>query len=168
MRYRTGAFARFADTWYPRSDVRSAAATLEHWHAAAPGARIVVDTLPALSYYLGVEHAVYLDRDHNRFAEDSREQGKRDKWSDRRLLSTPEELLAYADPAAELWLVRAIDPANRGADLDALPAGRLTEVARAVLGQDGRIELVRLRPAGASADRGAPMQGFGGRGGEPR
>ncbi len=156
VRYRTNGFARFAATWYPRWDVRGAAATLTRWHAAAPGARIVVDTLPALSYYLAAEHAVYLDRGHSRFAEDSRERGRREMWSDRRLLSTPDELLAYADPAEELWLVRATEPASRGADLDALPAGRLTEVARAALGQDGRIELVRLRPTGAGADRASP------------
>ena len=156
VRYRTDRFARFADTWYPRWDVRTAAATLTRWHAAAPGARIVVDTLPALSYYLALEHAVYLDRARTRFADDSRERGRRDLWSDRRLLSTPQELLAYADPAEELWLVRATEPAGRGADLDALPAGRLTEVGRAVLGQDGRIELVRLRPNAGSANRKTP------------
>ena len=56
----------------------------------------------------------------------------------------------------ELWLVRATRPASRGADLDALPGGRLIEVGRAALGQDGRIELVRLRPTAARANRGTP------------
>ena len=156
VRYRTDGFARFADTWYPRWDVRTAAATLTRWHAAAPGARIVVDTLPALSYYLAIEHAVYLDRGRIRFAGDSREGGRREMWSDQRLLSTPEELLAYADPSEELWLVRATRPARRGADLDALPGGRLIEVGRAALGEDGRIELVRLRPTAARASRETP------------
>ena len=153
VRYRTGAFARFAATWYPRPDVRGAAATVTRWHAAAPGARIVVDSLPALSYYLALEHAVYLDRGQNRFAEDSRDRGRRDLWSDRRLLSTPAELLAYADPGEELWLVRASEPASRGADLEALQGGRLTAMAPAALGQDGRIELVRLHPTDASPGR---------------
>jgi len=149
VRYRTGAFARFAEVWYPRLDVRTAAETVERRHADAPGARIVVDSLPALSYYLNAEHAVYLPRDRARFANVSREEGLRDMWSGRRLLGTPGDLLAYADPAEELWLLRGTEPPRLGTALATLPEGRLTELGRDVLGQDGRIELIRLRPTTA-------------------
>jgi hypothetical protein len=149
VRYRTGAFARFADTWYPRPDVRTAAETLARRHADAPGARIVVDTLPAMSYYLDVEHAIYYHRDWSRFEDYSRERGRRDMWSGQRLLSTPEDLLVYAEPAEELWLVGSIKRIGR-TDTDlaaaALADGQLIEVGRDVLGQDGRIGVIRLRP----------------------
>jgi hypothetical protein len=152
VRYRTGAFARFDQTWYPRRDVRTAAESLARRHADAPGTRIVVDTLPAMSYYLDVEHAIYFHRGYSRFADYSRERGRREMWSGRRLLSTPEELSAYADPAEELWLVGSIEPLGRS-DTDlaavALAHGRLIEVGRDVLGQDGRIQLIRFRSTSA-------------------
>jgi hypothetical protein len=125
-----------------------AAETLSHRLRDSPGARIVVDSLPAMSYYLDVEHAVYYHRGYSRFHSYSREHGRRDMWSGRRLLSTPEELSAYAEPAEEIWLVGSIDLVGRtDADLAAaaLADGRLIEVGRDVLGQDKRIELVRLR-----------------------
>ena len=144
--YRTGAFARFEETWYPRWDVRTAAERVARWHADAPDARIVVDTLPALSYYLDLEHAVYLDRGSQRFANVSRQRGQLDMWSGQRLLSTPEELLAYVDAAEELWLVRGTGSGKPGGiDLAALPTHRLSEIARTGLGQDDRVEIVRLR-----------------------
>jgi Dolichyl-phosphate-mannose-protein mannosyltransferase len=148
VRYRTGPFARFAETWYPRLDVRMAAETLARRHAEAPGTRIVVDSLPAMSYYLDVEHAIYYHRGWSRFEDYSRERGRRDMWSGHRLLSTPEELSAYAEPAEELWLVGSIERIGR-TDTDlaaaALADGQLIEVGRDILGQDGRIELIRLR-----------------------
>ena len=150
VRYRTGEFARFADVWYPRLDVRTAAETVARRHADAPGAHIVIENLPAFSYYLDDEHAVYFDRRFARFASYSRKQGQREMWSDQRLLGTPADLVAYVDPGEELWLVRSIDPGGRnGIDLTALTAGQLTEIERDVLGQDGAIELIRLRPTAA-------------------
>ena len=146
VRYRTGAFERFDMTWYPRRDVRMAAQTVARRHAASPGPRIVVDTLPAFSYYLDQEHAVYFDRCCKRFSSYARERGSRELWSGQRLLGTPADLLAYAAPAEELWLVRETDPERHSADLAALQDGQLTEVSRDILGQDGRIELIRLRP----------------------
>jgi hypothetical protein len=154
VRYRTGAFARFEETWYPRPDVLTAAETIERWHTGTPEARIVVQTLPAMSYYLQSEHAVYFDRGYGRFAGYSRERGRRELWSGQRLLSTPEELFDYAGPADELWLVRSIDPVGRpGVDLAAaLADGGLTEAGRDVIGQDGRIELIRLRQEQSSEE----------------
>jgi hypothetical protein len=145
VRYRTGAFARFEQTWYPRRDVRTPAEILARRHAASPGARIVIDTLPALSYYLDREHAIYFDRCCGHFAGYSRERGSREMWSGQRLLSTPEELFAYAEPAEELWLVRESDPVWPRTDLAAASKGHLIEIGRDILGQDGRIELIRLR-----------------------
>ena len=155
MRYRTGPFARFDRTWYARRDVRTAAETVERAHAASPGARIVVDTLPALSYYLDAEHATYLDRCCGYYRGFSRERGSREVWSGRRLLGTSAELIAYADPADELWLLREADPERHTIDLAALADAGLTEVAREIVGQDGRIEFIRLRPPEAA---GAPRQ----------
>src|SRR5690606_38394139 len=61
VRYRTEQFAGFLETWYPRYDVRAPAATIADWRAENPDARVVVDTLPALSHYLDMAHAAYLD-----------------------------------------------------------------------------------------------------------
>ena len=149
VRYRTGPFARFEETWYPRPDVRTAAETVARRHTDVPGARIVVDTLPALSHYLDVDHAVYLDRRSTRFAQYGRDRGRRELWSGRCLLSTPEDLLAYADPAEEIWIVRESDPARHWTNVAAITNGQLIEVARDVIGQDGRIELIRLRSTSA-------------------
>jgi hypothetical protein len=158
VRFRTGAFARFADTWYPRHDVRTAAATVARWHAAAPGVRIVVDTLPALSYYLDEEHAIYYDRCGKRFRSYARERGTRDMWSGRRLVGRPADVLAYADPNEELWLLREADALEPGIDLAALADAGLTELGRERIGEDGGIEIVRLRLAGAA---GAPLRATG-------
>ena len=146
VRFRTGPFARFIETWYPRFDVRGAAEAVERLHAEKPEVRIVVDALPALSYYLDAEHAVYLERTRSRFRNVSREKGTLDLWSDRYLMSTPEELLAYVDNNEELWLVHGTEAPRLGTALATLPQGRLVETGREILGQDRRIELIRLRP----------------------
>lgn len=160
VRYRTGPFSHLEDTWYPRPDIRTAASTVESWRAEFPNARIVVENLPALSHYMRGSHAIYFARDYGRFASYSREQGRRERWSGERLLSTPKELVDYARPAEELWLVRSIDPSTRlpGIDLTAaLVASGFTETERVVASVDGRIEIIRLRndatPQGASAPR---------------
>ena len=146
VRYRTDDFARFLETWYPRYDVRSPAATIAKWGGRAAGARVVVDTVPALSYYLDMPHAVYLDRTGARFANVARAQGALDMWSGQRLLSTPAEFVEYASGANEVWLVRSVDPESRGLDLGTLSNGAFVAVERVVPGADQRIEIVRLRP----------------------
>ena len=151
VRYRTGGFARFLETWYPRYDVRAPAATIRDWDAQAAHARVVVDTLPALSYYLDMPHAVYLDRTGGRFPIVSRARGTLDMWSGQRLLSTPKEFADYARGAEEVWLVRRVDAADRGLDLGALPNDAFVAVERVVPGADQRIEIVRLRPRSGAA-----------------
>lgn len=160
VRYRADPFGRFEETWYPRPDVRTAAMTIEEWRAEFPDARIVIENLPAMSHYMKGDYAIYFDRGYGRFASYSRERGQRERWSGKRLLSTPEELVDYARPAAELWLARAIDPTTRppGTDLTtALLAADFVETERAVTDTDGRIEIIRLRngvtPQGASVSR---------------
>jgi hypothetical protein len=160
VRYRTGPYSHLEETWYPRPDVRTAAATVEAWRAERPDARIVVENLPALSHYMRGPHAIYFARDYGRFASYSRDQGRRERWSGERLLSTPQELVDYAQPAEELWLVRSIDPSTRppGIDLAAdLVAEGFVETERVVASVDGRIEVIRLRnnamPQGAATVR---------------
>jgi hypothetical protein len=111
----------------------------------------VVDSLPALSYYLDQDHAIYYDRCCKRFESYSRERGTREVWSGRPLLSTPADLLAYAAPGEELWLLR--DAESHGTDLTALSQVGLTEIGREVVGHDGRIELIRMRRPGAAGAR---------------
>jgi len=147
VRYRTEQFAGFLETWYPRYDVRAPAATIADWRAENPDARVVVDTLPALSHYLDMAHAVYLDVSGARFATVARARGTVDMWSGQRLLSTPADFAEYARGSEEVWLARPVDPASRGLDLEALP---FVVLERVVPGVDGRIEVLRLRPAAAS------------------
>ena len=149
VRYRIGPFSRFEETWYPRPDIRTAATTVEDWHAELAEARIVIENLPAFPYYMEGEPALYYARGWGRFASYSREQGTRERWTNLRLLSTPEELADYARPAGELLLVRSIDPAARrppGNDLvAALRDDGFVEEERVVAGADGRLEIIRLR-----------------------
>lgn len=167
VRYRTGSFSRFEQTWYPRPDIRTAAATVEAWHAElvearpeTPETRIVIENLPAFPYYMESEPALYYARGWGRFASYSREQGSRERWTDLRLLGTPAELADYARPAGEILLVRTVDPATRrppGNDLvAALRDDGFVEEDRVVAGADERLEIIRLRYRESAAGAAAP------------
>ena len=146
--FRSGPFAPFAPTWYPRLDVAAPAAFVDR--TAEPGAatRIVVENLPAASYYLADdEHAIYYHRESARFRQVGRERGTRDLWSGMRLLSTPGELAAYTRPAREVWLIREVERSPLMPEPEEVWGERLVGRERAFLSRDGRVEVLRLELA---------------------
>jgi hypothetical protein len=123
--------------------------------------RVIVDTQPPVSYYLEREHAVYIPR-HTPFRFDnvSRVQGTVHLWSNQRLLSTHEEVREYTRGAETVWLVRysgpGRDPNGAGRPLvgevravefhpEEIWGDRLIAAERRFVGEDGRIEVVRLQ-----------------------
>lgn len=141
--YRLHEFARFSNSrgpWYYRADFASPARFLER--AAEPGARILLVDQPPVSHYLSHEHAVYYARGSHRFDVHSRERGTLDLFSGHLLLSTPEEVRRWTAAGGTLWLVRRTDWTPL--DEDAAFRGRVLARERMEVGEDGRIEVVRL------------------------
>jgi Dolichyl-phosphate-mannose-protein mannosyltransferase len=146
--FRLGEFARFERGWIPRPDHRGPAEFLNRNDEVAPATPIVVERLLPVSHYLQREHAIYFGRHTEDFLLSSRKRGTREKWTDNRLLSTPEQLAAYTASAREVWVVRwVVDPNFSQVDLEALWADRRPEFSRVFLSEDGRIEVIRVRLA---------------------
>jgi hypothetical protein len=152
--FRLGEFERFEKAWIQHPDHRGPAEFLNQNDEVRPTTPIVVERLLPVSYYLGRDHAIYFGRHTTDFVLSSRERGTREKWTNNRLLSTPEELAAYTASAPEVWIVRwVVDHHFSQVDLAALWADRAPELSRVFLSQDGRIEVIRVR-FGAGRDDG--------------
>jgi Dolichyl-phosphate-mannose-protein mannosyltransferase len=148
--FRLGEFERFENAWIPRPDYRSPAEFLDRHGEVGPTTSIVVERLLPVSHYLDRKHAIYFGRHTTDFVLSSRERGTREKWTNNRLLSTPDELAAYTVSAPEVWIIRwVVDPAFSQVDLEILWADRMPELSRAFLSEDGRIEVLRVRLAPA-------------------
>jgi len=147
---RTGAFAGFAPTWYPREDYRGPAAYVAA--NACPDARVIVDNTPPVTHYLDRAHAVFYDRSNprSRYRAVSREGGSVDIWSGVPLLGTVEEVRAYSRAAAEVWLIRLTEAPRRGFE-PVVVWGPAAAVERRFLSQDGEIEVLRIRPGPENA-----------------
>ncbi len=101
--YRVGRFQRFHSTWYDRDDFRSPAKFVRE--AARPEEQIIVADVPPVSYYIGRNHAIYLDRGSHRFSNVARQRGTVDFWTGNRLLSTPGELSEHTRGDLAVWIV---------------------------------------------------------------
>ncbi|SLN69402.1 hypothetical protein OCH7691_03189 [Oceanibacterium hippocampi] len=140
--YRSGPFAPYAATWYPRRDAAGAARyALETVPADAPV--VVVDLLPA-SHYLRREHAVYLFREDEEFYNNSRRGGTVDLWANRPLLSEPGALCRYAGAAGEIWLLIEPDTAKARQLLEAAFGARQTARETVFTGHGGSTAVVRV------------------------
>jgi hypothetical protein len=146
--FRLGDYERFQSAWISRPDHRSPAEFLNGNEEVGPKTPIVVERLLPVSHYLDREHAIYFGGHTEDFLLSSRDRGTREKWTDNRLLSTPEELAAYTASASEVWVVRwMVDPNFSQVDLHTVWANRAPEFSRVFLSEDGRIEVVRARLA---------------------
>ncbi len=148
--FRTGPFEKFWVTWYWRFDYRSPAEFLNANVMPEDDARIVVQYHFPVSYYLEREHAIYIPRTMGIFVRHSQRQGTLNRWADRPLLSTPQELADHTRTAREVWLIRGVEDEERFPempDMEEVWGDRLIEHTRAFLSQDERIEVVRIRLA---------------------
>lgn len=145
---RTGRFERYSPTWYPRSDFRSPAQFLNA--TAGPRDAIVVAAVPPVSFYLAADHALFYERDDLRFFRVARERGTLDLWSNRRLLSSADELRAFAAQHDTLWVVRSLGPGGALPALESILSDPRARPARAMLGQDGRLEVLRIDGLGST------------------
>ena len=145
--FRTGVFAPFWPTWYQRLDYEGPAQFVNGNAAPVDTTRIIVEYHYPASYYLQREHAIWLPRNTEVFDLHSRVRGTVDLWSNRRLLSTEQDIAEYTRTASDVWLIRSIDPAFpwEVPDPQRIWGDRVVEQSRAFASRDGRIEVVHLR-----------------------
>ena len=142
--FRIGAFEGRESTWYPRYDYASAAEFLEARARESQQMTIIVVGLPAASHYLDLDHAVFYPRGRTVFAGVSRDRGTRDLWSQRRLLSTAEELRDYTASAKTIRLVRLADATAQPFGVADVWQDRLVSVNQEFKSKDGRVEVVSV------------------------
>ncbi len=142
--FRIGIFEGRGSTWYPRYDYAAPAEFLEAQALAGQQTPIIVAGLPPVSHYLNVDHAVFYPRGRPIFAGISRERGTRDLWSQRRLLSTEEELRNYAASARTIWLVRLAGATKQSFNVSDVWKDRVMDVNLEFTGVDGRVEVVSI------------------------
>jgi hypothetical protein len=160
--FRMGAFEDRGAIWYPRHDYASPAGFLEARAVTEPQIPIIIVGLPPVSHYLGSEHAVFYPRERPIFRNVSREQGTRDLWSQRRLLSTEEELRNYTVSAGTFWLVRLVDTTDQSFKVAHVWQDRVVSVTQEFVGKDGRVEVVSvvLKPTSFTGEAtGLPRDG---------
>ncbi len=146
---RTGPFERYAPTWYPRFDFRSPAQFLNT--TAGPRDGIVVAGVPPVSFYLEADHALYYERTDLRFFRVARERGTLELWSSRRLLSSADELRAFAAEHATLWVVRSIGARGALPAIESVLSDPRVRFERAALSQDARLEVLRVEGLGSTS-----------------
>jgi hypothetical protein len=141
--YRFGPFASREDHWYARTEVRGVTALAEGADGPWADAPILVENTPQASYYLDEDHAVFLPRAGHRFATENRAGGTLHIWSDRLLLSTPEEVRDWAGDAERLILIRPAGTliGHRNLDLAAVWPDREIDILRTETGRDGSAEV---------------------------
>lgn len=142
VRFRTGAYASFARTWYGRWDFESPARFVDRNVRPAADDRIIVVGLGVVQYYLNADCALYLDRGDSRFAIVSRQLGTKDLWSGERLLSTERDLLHYTQGTGRVWLVRSV--ASSQVDVSSVWNNRLESSEIVYTSRDSRIEVLRI------------------------
>ncbi|HXV35844.1 MAG TPA: glycosyltransferase family 39 protein [Myxococcota bacterium] len=142
--YRIGRFEGRDAVWYPRYDYESPAEFLEARVQSAERTPIITTMLPPLSHYLATDHAIFYPRGRPLFGRVSRAQGTRELWSQRRLLSTDDELRAYTDGADRFWVARLANPEQQPFRVEDVWADRLVGSAREYLSVDGRVEVISV------------------------
>ena len=141
--FRQGKFDRYAPTWHYRKDYKSPAGFLDGIEKGRVSRTVVVNE-PPVSYYLEADHAVYLERAGRPYRNVSRNRGTVDLWSNRQLLSTPDELRRYTAEADVVWIVRDRDPRRHPFEPEEVWGDRLLDVSPRFVGVDGRIEVLRI------------------------
>lgn len=142
--FRMGVFAERGAIWYPRYDYASPTQFLQARAVTKPPMPIIIAGLPPVSDDLALDHAVFYPRGHPIFQNVSREQGTRDLWSQRQLLSTAEELRSYTSGAETFWLMRSVDTARQSFRIEDVWKDRLIDTNREFVGKDGRVEVVSV------------------------
>ena len=148
VEFRMSEFESFARTWYARSDYRSPAQFLNQAVLDPdPTTRIVVVDRPPVSHYLERDHAIYTPRTRAQFHRVSRMGGTLELWSNKRLLSTPEDLRNYTAGAHTVWIVKTSNAREEPFRLAEVWNGRLVSTSRVFLSVDERIEVIVVRLA---------------------
>jgi hypothetical protein len=141
--FRIGRYEKFANHWYPRWDFKGPAA-LVNGSGSESSMVIVSRDVDTISAYLDKEFVLYWRRD-GEFSNISREGGTREKWSSRRIVSTPGELAGITEQARFVWLL--LYPKWRGmedVDPEAVWPGRVKSVEVFTPGRDKRIEVWKI------------------------
>jgi hypothetical protein len=149
--FQIGRFEGREAIWYPRHDYASPAEFLGAKVVADLQIPIIVVELPPVSHYLDLDRAVFYPRREALFDSVSRERGTREIWSQRRLLSTDEDLLEFTASSEAFWLVRLVDTERHPFRVVDVWKRRPIRLNRKFLSRDGRIEVVyvTLQPANA-------------------
>ena len=114
----------------------------------AGAVRLIVVAADPVSFYLGIEHAVYHDRRAGTFKLIARERGTRDLWSNRRLLNQAGDVERYTDGAREVWLIRPVEPKQQPFTVDQVWGARARGQTIHCISIDGRLEVVRIALSG--------------------
>ena len=109
--------------YHPRSDMRGAGEWL-HGHIAA-GHDLVVSSFPGLDFYYAQEDSFFMEPTDPRYEEWACDEGARERWGNRPLVSSLSGLAALVYPGRTVWLV--IEPQRA-----ALLAVRLAKTAPTV------------------------------------
>ena len=154
--YRIGPYRRYEDLWYERIDFRSPAQFLNATLPAETREPIIVVGQDPIARWLERPFAVYLRPNSLAFFGLARDRGSRHIWSGQPIVSTVTQLRDYAAGADAVWIVRSVSPERHGFEAEDAFEPRFVGEHRAYLGEDGRLEVVRvdLTPPGAKAGAG--------------
>jgi hypothetical protein len=141
--YRTGEYERFYRHWYPRMDFERPAEMVNA--GAVGGDKIIVSHfMHAAAAYVKPEFAMWWPQDKSTFTDISRDGGKREIWSGRRILSSVEDIIGYTRETTRVWLILKVEDDSLQPDPQRWWPGRVKAVETFVPGRDGRAAVMRI------------------------
>jgi hypothetical protein len=141
--FRTGRYERLSRHWYERWDFKRPAELVNA--EATAGSKIIVSRdVDTTGFYLDKEFVVYFPWEAHDFTAVSRDRGKRELWSNNRMISTTREIMDETQHAETIWLILYPKWNSLKIDPYAIWPGRVKNVEVFTPGRDGRIEVWRV------------------------
>jgi hypothetical protein len=142
--YRIGPWRRYEDLWYPRIDFRGPAEFLNQEIPAQRNEPVIVVGQDPVAHWLERPYAMYFRPNSSVFTYLGRKRGTIHLWSGRPIVATPEHVQALCARATTAWILRSVEPRRHGFNASEIWGARFIAERRAYVGEDGRLEVVRV------------------------
>jgi len=141
--FRTEKYAKFETHWYPRWDFENPAELINSNSSA--NSRIIVSCdADTIGYYLKGDFAIYFPMDAPDYSIISRDRGRRELWSGKRMLSNIEGIKDFTRDTESVWLVTYPKWGSLRVEPEEIWPGRVRKVEIYKPGRDKRIEVKKI------------------------
>jgi hypothetical protein len=142
--YRIGPWQRYEDLWYQRIDFRGPSEFLNREIPPERAEPVLIVGLDPVAQWLERPYGFYFRPNSLGFLSLGRNGGTTHIWTGRPIVSGAEQVRAFSAGAQTAWIVRFAGADRETFDAAELFGPRFVAEQRAYLGEDGRLEVVRV------------------------